>query len=139
MTSKDVDKLLRAELWPAVREQGFVVRGRTGRRYRDHTVDVVNVLSYDPHQATVMGVTTFSFQLNAGVWPTFVPDEYGVDRDARGRPLPGEYHCAFRNSDLIPTIAAPRRKRILNPFAFRPLPQPAGVWTIGEDGSNAAA
>ena len=33
MTSKDVDKLIRSEVWPFVREQGFVVSGRTARRW----------------------------------------------------------------------------------------------------------
>lgn len=120
-----------------MREHGFVVRGRSARRYWDDAVDVINFQSFTSHQATVMGVSTFSFQLNLGVWPTFLPERREIRRDDRERPLPEEYECAFRHI-VFPTVDAPRRKRSLNPFAFRPLPKPAGIWAIAEDGSNAA-
>jgi hypothetical protein len=55
MTSKDVDKLIRAEVWPFVRAQGFVVSGRTARRWRADAIDVINFQSYSDHVAAVHG------------------------------------------------------------------------------------
>jgi hypothetical protein len=136
VNGKDIDKLLRAEFWPAVRAHGFAVRGRSAWRHRDDAIDVVNVQSYDEHQATVMGLTTFSFQVNLGVWPTPVPQRFEVDRDDRGRPTPAEYHCEFRNH-LRPSIDRPKRRTNLKPFALRPR-RPTDVWDVLEDGSNAA-
>ena len=118
-----------------MREHGFVVRGRSARRYWEDAVDVVNVQSFSDHEATVVGITTFSFQVNLGVWPTFLPEPREVPRDDRGRPLPPEYECAFRRH-VVPTLTEPRRRRSLNPFAFRPLPKPTGIWAVAEDGSN---
>jgi Domain of unknown function (DUF4304) len=137
MTSKDVDKLIRAHVWPFVRKQGFVVRGRSARRYWDEAVDVINFQSFNSHQATVHGMTTFSFQLNLGVWPTFLPDAETMSRDDHGRPLVAEYECILRHY-VTPTVDNPPRKRSWNPFAFRPLPVPTAVWSVAEDGANAA-
>jgi hypothetical protein len=136
VTSKDIDKLIRAEVWPFVREQGFTVRGRTARRHWDDAIDVINFQSFNGHEATVLGVTSFSFQLNLGVWPAFPVAGWEVTRDAQGRPQPAEYECVFR-SEVRPTVPAPVRKRSLNPFAFRPLPQPAAIWSVTADGANA--
>jgi hypothetical protein len=84
-----------------------------------------------------MGLTTFSFQVNLGVWPTHVPQRFEVDQDKRGHPLPAEYHCEFRNH-LRPSIDRPKRRPNLNPFALRRR-RPTDVWDILKDGSNAAA
>src|SRR4051812_46815994 len=84
VTSKDVDRVIRAEVWPFVREQGFIVRGRTARRYWPDAVDVVNFQSYSAQQAMVHGITSFSFQVNLGVWPVFLPGTEEMRRDERG-------------------------------------------------------
>jgi hypothetical protein len=136
VTSKDVDKLIRAEVWPFVRDLGFVVRGRTARRYGPDAVEVINFQSYDAHQATVLGITTYSFQVNLGVWPAFLPGADAMRRDDHGRPLVNEYECLFRHH-VEPTIEAPPRKRSLNPFAFRPLPKPTGTWSVTEGNARA--
>jgi uncharacterized protein DUF4304 len=137
VTSKDVDKLIRAHVWPFVRAQGFVVRGRSARRYWDDAVDVINFQSFSGHQATVHGMTSFSFQLNLGVWPAFLPDAEQMRRDDHGRPLVAEYECLFRHH-VTPGVSEPPRKRSWNPFALRPLPKPEAVWSVAEDGANAA-
>jgi hypothetical protein len=137
VTSKDIDKLIRAHVWPFVREQGFVVRGRSARRYWEDAVDVINFQSFSGHQAMVHGMTSFSFQLNLGVWPTFLPGADAMRRDDHGRPLVAEYECRFRHH-VTPTVEKPPRKRNWNPFAFRPLPEPTAIWSVAEDGANAA-
>src|SRR3954453_23614844 len=136
MTSKDIDRVWRADVWPALRKRGFLVRGRTARRYWSDAVDVVNVQSYSGHQATVHGITSFSFQVNLGLWPTFVPGAEAMRRDDRGRLLVNEYECLLRHH-VEPTVSEPPRKRSLNPFAFRPLPKPTATWAVAADGANA--
>jgi hypothetical protein len=138
VTSKDVDRLIRAEVWPFVREHGFVVTGRTARRYWPDAVDVVNFQSYSGHQATVHGITSFSFQVNLGVWPAFLPDDDRMRRDAHGRVLVPEYECLLRHH-VVPSVREPPRRRSLNPFAFRALPKPTATWAVAEDGANARA
>jgi hypothetical protein len=136
VTSKDVDRLIRTEVWPFVRGHGFVVRGRTARRYCPDVDHVINFQSYASHQATVHGITSFSFQVNLGAWPVFMPDEYELRCDERGRLLVHEYECLFRHH-VEPTVAEPARRRSLNPFAFRPLPRPTATWAVAADGANA--
>lgn len=137
LTSKDVDKLLRAEVWPYVREQGFVVRGRTARRYWHDAVDIVNVQSYSAHVADVHGMTSCSFQVNLAVWPTFrPPDGRAPGRDDQGRLLVDEWQCLFRHH-VEPTVPKPLRRRSRNPFPLRPLPAPTGTFEIAGDGANA--
>jgi hypothetical protein len=136
VTSKDIDRLLRKDVWPRLREHGFLVRGRTARRYWPDAVDVVNFQSYSGHQATVHGITSFSFQVNLGMWPTFLPGAQAMRRDERGRALVNEYECLLRHH-VEPTLAEPPRKRSLNPFAFRPLPKPTATWAVAPDGGNA--
>ena len=136
MTSKDVDKLIRAEVWPFVREQGFVVSGRTARRWWTDAIDVINFQSYSDHVAGVHGMTTFSFQVNLSVQPAVLPPEGEVSYDKQGRPLLKEWQCFFRHY-VEPSVPKPPRRRSLNPFGHRPLPAPTGTFEIAKDGSNA--
>src|SRR3954470_13324709 len=106
MTSKDIDRVWRADVWPALRERGFLVRGRTARRYWPDAVDVVKVQSYSGHQATVHGITSFSLQVNLGLWPTFLPGADAMDHDQRGRLLVDEYECVLRHH-VEPTVPEP--------------------------------
>lgn len=97
MDSKTVDKLIRSEVRPLLREQGFSTSdARTARRYRGHLIDVVNFQSFDRRLADSIGCTTFSFGINLGVYVMGSAHEQRLKRDKLGRVAPLEYACQFR-------------------------------------------
>jgi hypothetical protein len=66
--SKAVDAALRRDFWPRLAELGFVDRtGRTARRTRDQSVDVVTVRSFNAYHAEVLATSSFSFSVDLGV------------------------------------------------------------------------
>jgi len=96
MDSKVVNKLIRSEVWPALRYQGFSrFDTRTAWRDRGPIVDVVNFQSFNTHLADRLGCTTFSFALNVGVYLRGSAFDRRVRIDAAGA-RPHEYECSFR-------------------------------------------
>jgi hypothetical protein len=97
MDSKVVNKLIRSEVWPVLRRQGFSkFDGRNAWRYRGPLVDVVNFQSFNSHLADGVGCTTFSFALNLGVFLRGSTFGRRVKRDSIGLARPQEYECSFR-------------------------------------------
>lgn len=97
MDSKVVNKLIRSEVWPALRHEGFSrFDTRTAWRYRGPLVDVVNFQSFNTHLADGLGCTSFSFALNLGVYLRRSTFERRVKIGPDGNPRPQEYECSFR-------------------------------------------
>ena len=97
MDSKVVNKLIRSEVWPVLRRQGFSkFDSRNAWRYRGPLVDVVNFQSFNSHLADGVGCTTFSFALNLGVFLRGSTFDRRVKRDSNGLARPQEYECSFR-------------------------------------------
>ena len=97
MDSKTVNKLIRSEVWPILRERGFTrFDSRTAHRYRDAVIDVVNFQSFNSYLAESVGCTTFSFGLNLGIYFLGSDRERLIKKDPKGRLLPQEYECQFR-------------------------------------------
>lgn len=97
MDSKVVSKLLRSEVWPVLRRQGFSkFDGRNAWRYRGPLIDVVNFQSFNSHLADGLGCTTFSFALNLGVLLRGSTFDRWVKRDSIGLARPQEPACSFR-------------------------------------------
>lgn len=97
MDSRTISKLIRAEIWPALRTIGFNTFGpRTAHRHRGPLIDVVNFQSFNSHLAQALGCTTFSFGLNLGISVAGYRDELRIKTDKAGRPLPAEFECVLR-------------------------------------------
>jgi len=98
MDSKVINKLIRSEVWPILREQGFShFDSRNAIAYHGPFVNVVNFQSYSSQLAGGLGCTTYSFGLNLGVYVLGSPWEERLKRDKRGLLLPPEYACSFRD------------------------------------------
>ena len=97
MDSKVVNKLIRAEVWPLLRRQGFSkFNSRNAWRYREPLVDVVNFQSFNSYLAEGIGCTTYSFALNLGIYVFGSEVEERIKKDSDGRLMPQEYECCFR-------------------------------------------
>lgn len=90
-----MNRALRETVWPALEEHGFTRRtARTAWRDRDDQVDVVTFQSFNAYNAGVLGITTYSFQVNLGVHPRCRTTEH--TRQKHGQLRPEEYQCDFR-------------------------------------------
>lgn len=99
MDSRVVNKLIRSEVWPLLRSQGFSgFESRTAFRYLGSFINVVNFQSFNSHLAEGLGCTTFSFGLNLGVYVVGCAQEDLVKKDDSGLLRPREYECSFRTS-----------------------------------------
>jgi len=97
MDSKVVNKLIRSEVWPVLRQEGFSkFDTRRAWRYRGPFVDIVHFLSFNSYQAEGVGCTTFSFALNLGVYLLGGLYERTVKVEAGGSLRPHEPECPFR-------------------------------------------
>lgn len=105
MNSAAVNKLIRSEIWPLLRAQGFTqFDSRTARRFSSWRTEVVNFQSFNSYTADGIGCTTFSFAVNLGVHLDGGAGERWMARDKHGRCLPAEYHCEFRTRLLKRTV-----------------------------------
>ena len=97
MNSKVVSKLIRSEVWPLLRQQGFsAFDSRNAWRHQGATIDVVNFQSFNAYLADSLGCTTFSFALSIGTYVIGGRSEEAIKRDKSMRLLPQEYHCTMR-------------------------------------------
>jgi len=96
MDSRVASKLIRSEIWPILRRQGFTkLNARNAWRYRQPLIDVVNFQSFNSYLAEGIGCTTYSFGVNLGVYVQDGLDSQ-VKRNKAGRLLPHEAECAYR-------------------------------------------
>jgi hypothetical protein len=76
MDSKAVSKEIRGRVWPLLKAAGFTrFSTRSAWRYREGKIDVITFRSYNAYNASVMGVTPFSFSVNLGTFLTYVPPQ----------------------------------------------------------------
>lgn len=126
MDSKTVNKLIRSEVWPVLRLQGFSkFDSRTAWRYRGPLVDVINFQSFNSYMAELIGCTTFSFAVNLGVYLRGSVLEPAVKIDATGTQRPQESACPFR--------ANLKKRTPVDRFARK------DIFYIAEDGSTMGA
>ena len=114
LAAKDVDRGLRATLWPALRAEGFAVRtDRVAWRYAGDDVDIVELQAVGRH-AEAIGCPSLSLSVFVAAYPAFLDRAPGIPlRDGRLRPH--YWHCdPFRQ---------PMRKTIPQPW-FRPFSEP---------------
>ena len=98
MDSSAINKLIRSEIWPLLKQQGFTkFEARTAFQYAGPFVNVVNFQSFNEHLASGVGCTTYSLALNLGVFVSGGRSPL-IKRDRQGRLLPREYECDFRRA-----------------------------------------
>ena len=105
--SKVVNKRIRAEIWPLMKQHGFSkFTSRSAWRLSNGRIDVLNFQSFNSYNASRIDVTTYSFAINLGSFFVDAPREHRMEGLGwgDGLKLPAEYHCHFRGS-LRKTIA----------------------------------
>ena len=122
MDSKSVNKEIRGQIWPLLKDIGFsVFTPRTALRYCDDKIDVLNFQSFNSYNASVMGVTTFSFCVNLGSFLNYVP-HWSPLKVRDGLPNPSESECHFRGR-LTRRVASRGKEH-------------GDVWNLDEQGRN---
>ena len=141
--STDVNRALRALVWPELLRLGFVRRtSRTAWRDGEAVIHLVNFQSFNRYLADRIGATTFSFSLNVGVFYPEIATISGMRAFLRDPLRPPEPHCQARNH-LAKGIAQPgdppqrdRPDTDLDYAAPRPWRDRPDVWLVHADGSN---
>ena len=122
MDSKAVSREIRRHVWPLLRAEGFSrFTTRTAWRTSDGKIDVLNFQSFNAYNASVMGVTPFSFSVNLGSFLTYVPPQW-PPKLKDGHPTPDEAECQFR-------------RRLMRGFT-QANNQHADVWNVDDQGRN---
>jgi Domain of unknown function (DUF4304) len=98
MDSSVVNRQIRAEIWPMLRDNGFAqFTSRSAWRHQTDRIDVVNFQSFNSYNADVLDVTTFSFSVNLGSYLSYIPDHHpGTVKLKKNLPIPAEYQCHMR-------------------------------------------
>ena len=93
MDSRVVNREIRREIWPALRQRGFdAFSARTAWRHFADRTWLVNFQSFNSYFSLIDGCTTFSFAVNLGI---FLSALASTEEDAiRGRPK--AYQCHLR-------------------------------------------
>ena len=108
MDNRAVTRAIGRIVWPQLRNVGFEsFTGRNAWRYVGDEVDVVNFQSYGGRLADSVGCTSFSFQVNLGLWRNADALSTPRDTDAEGRPRPQEYECEPHRRALEKSLSQP--------------------------------
>jgi hypothetical protein len=121
MDSRAVNREIRKTVWPALRAAGFGrVTSRVAWRHNPDSVDVFEFRSLNKYDADVLGITTFSYGVNLGKFPLYVPPQW-APKAKDGVQMPSESECLFRGHILPQVSAAPSHRTI---------------WSVDGDGKN---
>ncbi len=150
---KDLNRKLRATLWPDLRARGFKERTeRVAWRYAGDAIDVVELQAVGQH-AEAVGCPPLSLSAYVASYPPFLRPAPSIpERD--GRPRPHYWDCdPFRRS-MRKTIAQPWFRPFSEPRDRRTLPSfrkhrealsrlidraphdRPDIWYVRDDGSN---
>jgi hypothetical protein len=149
----DLDRALRATLWPAVKAHGFSARtSRVAWRYAGDDVDVVE-LQMVGQNAEAVGCPSLSLSVYVATFPHFLPRDGRIPtRDGRLRPH--YWNCDPFSQSLQKTIAQPWFQPFSEPCDNRVLPSirlhrdalrklvnqavhdVPNIWYMRDDGAN---
>ena len=123
---RDVNRAIRTVVRPFLKARGFDRNtARWSWRHREHKVDCIHFWSpYNWVGAAVYDITTFSFQIDLGVYFVDIPPVGPGPKEKSGRLLPTDPECHIR--------------RNLTPPAEQQRPSGRGVWYVDPDGTNLA-
>lgn len=98
MDSKLVSKEIKSKVWPELKKLGFeTFTSRVAWRHHSERIDVVEFRSFNSYNASIMGVTTFSFGVHLGMFPMYIPPRW-PPKEKGGKLLPSEAECPFRGA-----------------------------------------
>ena len=121
MDSKIINREIKEAIWPALKVAGFSrFTSRVAWRHNPDSVDVFEFQSFNKYNADVLGITTFSFSVNLGKFPLYIPPQW-APKVKEGVQIPSESECLFRGH-LLPQMSAVPSSRI--------------VWSVDADGKN---
>lgn len=121
MNARDVSKEIKEQITPWLKEQGFQkITARNAWRTRKDTIEVLNFESFNSYNASVMGVTTFSFAVHLGVYYKFIDLCPWSNCEALDEP---KYHECHAIRSVLKGIKQPETAS-------------EAVWFIAEDGNN---
>lgn len=96
MDSRKVSSAIKNEVFSLLKTHGFTeFTSRSAWRFTDDRIELINFQSFNAYNAEVLGVTTYSFTVNLGVYLLCIPEQYPLKRK-REKVVPEEYHCHFR-------------------------------------------
>jgi hypothetical protein len=124
MDSKDVNQAIRRLIRPFLKERGFdTSTARWIWRHQEHTIDCIHFWSpFNWVQAAVYDITTFSFQIDLGIYFTDIPPEGPGPKEKRGHLLPEDSECHIRRHLRPPA----EQQKVLMPW----------LWYIDPNGTN---
>ncbi|MBI5635098.1 MAG: hypothetical protein HZA15_16640 [Nitrospirae bacterium] len=116
MDSKIVNKAIREEIRPFLKEAGFSkFSTKSAWRYSENLINVIIIESFNSYNAAVLRCTPYSFQVEVGCYFPSVPSTYGSygPKEKDGVLLPHYAHCYFARP-LYKTLTQPEcgNKRI---------------------------
>ena len=121
MDSSVVSREIKKAIWPALKAAGFSrFTSRVAWRHNKDSVDVLEFQSFNKYNAEVLGLTTFSFSVNLGKFPLYIPPQW-APKVKDGVQIPSEPECLFRGH-LLPQVSAAPSQRI--------------IWSVDADGKN---
>jgi hypothetical protein len=121
MDSKVVSREIKKSIWPPLRDAGFdTFTSRIAWRHNEGSIDVVEFQSLGNYNAEVMGLTSFSFDVRLGKFPTYLPPQWPL-KVKDGAQLPSEAESPFRRS-LQCSLASKSIDKSL--------------WSVAKDGRN---
>lgn len=121
MDSKIVSKKIKDVIKPYMQQKGFTLsNSRNFWRYSGSDIHVLNFQSFNSYNASVLGVSTFSYCINLGLYVKEIDCGYPI-KEKDGVLMPQEYECHFRGS-IRPSISQSIKDK--------------SIWFIKEDGSN---
>ncbi len=150
---KELDRALRATLWPAIKAHGFTVRtNRVAWRYQRDDIDVVELQAVGRY-AEAIGCPPLSLSVYVASYPHFLERTGSIPVRA-GRLRPHYWHCDPFRRPMSKTIAQPWFRPFSEPSGKRMLPSfrlhrdalrrlidravhdVPDIWYMREDGSN---
>ena len=121
MNSREVNKEIKEQIKPWLKEQGFQrITARNAWRTSEDAIEVLNFQSFNSYNASVMGVTTYSFSVNLGVYYKFTNVRPWANYEELKEPKCPECHA-------VRSVLKGQKQNETNSQC---------VWFVAEDGSN---
>jgi hypothetical protein len=98
MDSKQVNRELKKEVWPSLRESGFL-RSHHLSLWRDHPdrIDIIEFRHFNTYEARRIAITAHSFEIELACHLRYVPEIHPGDVKQRdGLPIPSAAVCRLR-------------------------------------------
>jgi hypothetical protein len=132
--SKDIDKKIRSDIFPELKENGFILtKGRTAWGWHDECIWVFNISSVGNYHSSITNWPSASITVNLGIYYTYLPKIYELKRDDKDLLYPKENECHRRG---ILTCSYDQSKYTKQANCNTSEKNRRDIWWIQPDGSN---